>query len=150
MHRDHWSEDLSLDDLDAICAIENQSFGDPWKREFFEGEFQVESFNYLRGAKIEGRLAGYCLFWLFPEDEVQITNIAVHPDFRRIGVATLLINDAICFGRNEQAKRVVLEVRESNQAARSFYQQMGFTQAGRRKRYYEDPVEDALLLELRF
>lgn len=139
--------DLTPDDLDAICMIENLSFGDPWKREFFEAEFEVESFSYLRGVKIDERLAGYCFFWLFPEDEIQITNIAVHPDFRRKGLATLLLHDAMQIGRTKQAQRVILEVRESNLDARAFYQRMGFEQVGRRKRYYESPVEDALLLE---
>ncbi|MDP8245511.1 MAG: ribosomal protein S18-alanine N-acetyltransferase [Candidatus Hinthialibacter antarcticus] len=140
--------DLSSSDLDAVCLIENLSFGDPWKRDFFEAEFQVESFNYFRGAKMDERLAGYCLFWLFPEDDIQITNIAVHPDFRRRGVATFLLQDAIKSGREKQAQRVILEVRESNLSARSFYEGLGFEQIGRRKRYYEDPIEDALLLGL--
>ncbi len=140
--------DLSPDDLDAICAIENQSFGDPWKREFFEAEFQVDKFNYLRGAKVDTTLVGYCMFWMFPHDEIQITNIAIHPDHRRQRIATQLINDAIQIGRQQQAQRAVLEVRESNESARAFYHGLGFSQTGRRQRYYEDPVEDALLLEL--
>ncbi|MBI1391070.1 MAG: ribosomal-protein-alanine N-acetyltransferase [bacterium] len=140
--------DCTAADLDAICEIEKLSFGDPWPRKVFQEELKPRGFNFARLAKSkeEGRLAGFCLFFVFPQHEAQITNIAVHPDFRRRGVAKQLLFDALNFCREREAESVFLEVRPSNESARAFYKAMGFIQVGRRKNYYDDPREDALLL----
>lgn len=79
-------------------------------------------------------------------DELEILNMAVRPEFRRQGVASRLLADALEFGRTAGATRAFLEVRESNCGARGFYERHGFAVCGRRTRYYSEPVEDALVL----
>jgi ribosomal-protein-alanine N-acetyltransferase len=82
-------------------------------------------------------------------DEMEIMNLAVDPDSRLQGIARRLLADAIDEVRRADVKRVYLEVRESNSAARAFYSSAGFVEQGRRKNYYSHPAEDALLLALR-
>jgi ribosomal-protein-alanine N-acetyltransferase len=82
-------------------------------------------------------------------DEMEILNLAVDPDSRRQGIARRLLTHAIEKVQREDVERVYLEVRESNSAARAFYSSAGFAEQGRRKNYYSQPPEDALLLVLR-
>jgi ribosomal-protein-alanine N-acetyltransferase len=80
--------------------------------------------------------------------EAEILNLAVLPRHRRSGVGRSLLECAISHMRAAGAESVFLEVREANAAARAFYARMGFVDAGRRRAYYRDPVEDALVLLL--
>jgi [ribosomal protein S18]-alanine N-acetyltransferase len=79
-------------------------------------------------------------------DEGEILNIAVHPDFRRLGVASALLRAALTQFQHSAIARVFLELRESNLPARSLYEQHGFVLSGRRKAYYRQPIEDALCM----
>jgi ribosomal-protein-alanine N-acetyltransferase len=79
-------------------------------------------------------------------DEMEILNLAVDPGARRQGVGSALLDAALEHGRSAVATRVFLEVRESNEAARRFYERHGFQVIGRRARYYRHPEEDAVLL----
>ena len=81
--------------------------------------------------------------------EWEIENIVVDSVLRRRGCAKLLLHELLGHASHEGAKRVLLEVRESNEAARALYAQWGFEMIGRRKNYYRDPEEDALLLHFR-
>ncbi len=83
-------------------------------------------------------------------DEMEILNLGVEPAHRRCGVASRLLEAALESGRARGAKRAFLEVRESNAGAIAFYQRRGFVRAGRRPRYYADPLEDALVLSRSF
>jgi len=143
---------LSKDDIDAVCVIENASFSNPWSRRMFLSELKHSGFYFSRVVEDQasGQLVGYNFFWIVPEDEVQIANIAIHPDHRRQGIAQLLINDAINEGKNMKVSSVSLEVRESNHPARTFYEKLGFQQVGQRPNYYKNPKEDALILRLFF
>ncbi len=138
-------------DIDAILAIENLSFSDPWTHDMFAGELQDREYDYSRVAVIEetGEVVGYCFFWIILDDEVQISNIAVHPQYRRQGIAQRLIEEAILLGREKHATSISLEVRESNLPARTFYAKLGFAEVGRRPRYYHMPVEDAFILRMK-
>jgi ribosomal-protein-alanine N-acetyltransferase len=80
-------------------------------------------------------------------DEIEILNLAVLPQFRRQGLGRQLVDAALLEARERGAKSAHLEVRSSNQQAIGFYSVCGFRVSGRRKRYYRDPVEDALLME---
>jgi [ribosomal protein S18]-alanine N-acetyltransferase len=82
-------------------------------------------------------------------DEMEIMNLAVDPDARRKGIAARLLEHGIAEATRADVKRVYLEVRESNSGARAFYLSRGFVEQGRRKNYYANPAEDALLLVLR-
>lgn len=82
--------------------------------------------------------------------EWEIENVVVHPDCRRRGLGSQLLADLILRARSRGASSVYLEVRESNHPARKLYSQLGFSEIGRRKSYYSDPEEDALLFRLDF
>jgi ribosomal-protein-alanine N-acetyltransferase len=80
--------------------------------------------------------------------ELHINNVAVRPAYRRQGVAAQLLSAVLSAGRSQSARLAFLEVREGNAAAQGLYQSCGFQVSGRRKRYYNQPVEDALLMSL--
>jgi ribosomal-protein-alanine N-acetyltransferase len=79
------------------------------------------------------------------EREWELENVVVKPTFRRQGIGTRLLNEFLNLARETSAESVFLEVRESNQAARTLYLKWGFEQNGRRKGYYTNPPEDAIL-----
>jgi len=94
-----------------------------------------------------GLLIGYAGLWAI-EDEGHITNVAVHPDYRRMHLGSILVDMLIAQTRLEGLKRFTLEVRVSNQAAIALYEKFGFVSAGIRKGYYEDNNEDAMIMWL--
>ena len=98
-------------------------------------------------AEVDGRIVGYVLFWLLSE-EVDIHNIAVHPDFRRHGVGRHLLEQVVAQARLQKCIRVTLDVRRSNTSAQSLYRSFGFAMRGLRKGYYSDNGEDALVMAL--
>jgi [ribosomal protein S18]-alanine N-acetyltransferase len=136
-------------DLDEIARIEAESFPVPWKREFFASEL-VEPHRYLRVLASEDgrvpRVGGY-LFAVSLYEEFHINKIATDLRLRREGYGRLLLEDAMARARAIGATAVTLEVRITNAAARAFYLSYGFTEAYRRKSYYQDG-EDALVLVL--
>ncbi len=96
-------------------------------------------------AERDGEVAGV-LIGRIVADEFEIMNLAVDPDDRRKGIATALVDSALDSARSEGCKAAHLEVRASNAAAIGLYRARGFAETGRRKRYYDNPIEDALLL----
>jgi [ribosomal protein S18]-alanine N-acetyltransferase len=84
------------------------------------------------------------------EDEWEIENIAVTGEARRCGLGSRLVGELLDLVRGRGGKSVFLEVRESNRAARSLYEKWAFIEVGRRKMYYQNPAEDALLLKFKF
>lgn len=99
----------------------------------------------LRVAEEEGVLCGLAVFRMMAE-EAEILNLAVLGTRRRRGTGSRLMEDVIAACKAAGVRRIFLEVRESNEAARNFYSRMGFTEAGRRRQYYRQPAEDALVL----
>lgn len=92
-------------------------------------------------------VAGYFCFWIVFE-EVRLMNLAVLAPFRRQGVATKLVCTALQTGMDRGATRAMLEVRVSNHEAQTLYHRLGFRQTARRARYYDNPEEDAVLMEM--
>jgi [ribosomal protein S18]-alanine N-acetyltransferase len=133
-------------DLDEVMAIERTAFRYPWSSRFFLEELQVPCARSFL-AEINGKIAGYVLFWLLPE-EVDIHNIAVHSDFRRHGIGQALLQRVLEQARKRNSSRVTLEVRISNIVAQRLYQSVGFMAKGVRKGYYSDDGEDALIMTL--
>ena len=84
------------------------------------------------------------------EDEWEIENIAVTGTARRRGLGSRLVGELLDLARSRGGKSVFLEVRESNRAARSLYEKWAFIEVGRRKMYYQNPAEDALVLKFKF
>ena len=144
---------LSLDrmraeDLDEVLAIERASFSMPWSRGAFLYEMQQNRVaRCWVGRDDTARIAGYLCLWEVA-DEVHITNIAVRPDVRRRGIARALLAAVLDDARSRRFKIVVLEVRPSNQHAVSLYESFGFRVVGRRRGYYYDTGEDALVMEV--
>ena len=133
-------------DLDDVMAIERTAFTYPWSSRFFLQELEVECARSIL-AEVNGRIVGYVLFWLLP-DEVDIHNIAVHREFRRRGLGRILLHQVIARAQRRLSLRVTLEVRISNIGARKLYESMEFAVTGSRKGYYSDNGEDALAMAL--
>lgn len=137
---------MTAADIENVIAIERASFQFPWSTRFFLDELQVDCARSIL-AEVEGRIVGYVLFWFLPE-EVDIHNIAVHPDFRRKGIGRLLLEQVVDSARRQERLRVTLDVRFSNAPAQNLYRSFGFVIRGLRKGYYSDNGEDALVMAL--
>jgi len=137
---------ITAADIENVIAIERASFQFPWSTRFFLDELQVDCARSIL-AEVDGRIVGYVLFWLVSE-EVDIHNIAVHPDFRRQGIGRLLLEQVVAVARRQERLRVTLDVRFSNASAQSLYRSFGFVARGLRKAYYSDNGEDALVMAL--
>ena len=136
----------SLEQIDAVLAIEEASFTNPWTREMYLAELENPGVSFCFLANdAAGHPIGFCSFWRVL-DELHINNLAVVPERRRTGVASALLTFVLEEGARLGARRATLEVRRSNDAARYLYEQFGFTVAGVRRAYYTRPVEDALVL----
>ena len=136
--------DMQKDDLPAIGDIEQISFPAPWLKDSFLSEiYRKEAISKV--AVFEGRVIGY-LCANYQLHESFILKLAVHPDFRRQGVATILMHEAKRQLKQNGCVFMYLKVRESNLSAKKFYEQFGFKIETVRKKYYDNPDEDALLL----
>lgn len=134
--------------LPDILRIEEACFSAPWTRKMMEAELTGNPFAHFRVAQdAGGRIVGYHCFWIVFE-ELRLMNVAVCESMRRRGVARALVTDALQMGRASGATRAVLEVRASNEAALALYRQLGFMPVSTRRRYYANPDEDAVLMEM--
>jgi len=136
-------------DLSAVRPIEALSFSNPWSDSTFLGEIQNTpvSFPLVVVQKPTEKVIGYIIYWHIRED-VQVNNIAVHPDFRGKGIGEALMRHVIAKVRKDGATFMALEVRPSNAAAVTLYKKLGFEMLGSRKNYYTNPDEDAFLMGL--
>ncbi len=128
--------------------METRSFVDPWAPEALEQELTPDRLRLPLVAETSGRVAGYLMAWKIV-DQLHLLNIATDPDFRRLGVGTALLRTATELAQNMGLVEITLEVRESNQEARAFYFKHGFAARGRRKSYYVDNGEDAIIMTRR-
>ena len=136
-------------DLSRILEIERLAFPAPWTLAYFQRELTLPFSRILVALPADSQvIAGFLCRWLIA-DESHILNIAVHPDFRRLGIGTVLISEAITEARSTGADLVTLEVRRSNLAARQLYRKFEFAERRLRRHYY-GPGEDAIIMELRF
>ena len=132
------------ENIPQIAEIEKASFSKPWSEKSITESFLSQS-NIFFVAEINGKIVGYIGMTL-SIDEGYILNVAVLPQYRKQGVGRKLVESLISFGENNKLVFITLEVRESNIPAISLYTQYGFSQVGKRKNYYSNPSEDALLL----
>jgi [ribosomal protein S18]-alanine N-acetyltransferase len=142
-----WIEPLGgQDDLDGVLHVEAESFTNPWTRDMYAWELQNRSVCHIYVVRTEAcRVAAFCAFWLV-FDEIHINNVAVLPEYRGHGIGTSLMQHVLAEALRLGAKRATLEVRASNAAALRLYERLGFYVAARRRNYYSNPVEDALIL----
>jgi [ribosomal protein S18]-alanine N-acetyltransferase len=133
-------------DLEQVLALEKHCFSCPWSEKQFRLALDQKLFNIF-GLRECGRLLAYLSLY-HTDGEMEILNLAVTPERRRQGLGGRLLGLVVQIGRNMGVDIVLLEVRESNVAARSLYAGFGFRQVGVRRRYYPDNGEDALLLRM--
>lgn len=131
-------------DLIDVVAIERLCFGDRWSVQSFSNELDNPSSRYFVITE-QGRIVGYCGYWLIL-DEAHVTTIAVHPSRQRRYLGEALLLHMIRHAERAGAKWLTLEVRVSNRSAQRLYEKYGFTALGRRKGYYQDDSEDALVM----
>lgn len=131
-------------DLRQVLHIERRSFTIPWSDATFRGLLRRQSTALLVAERV-GEVVGYAVLW-FAADEAELGDMAVLPEARRRGLGRWLLDGALAEAARRGAKRVYLEVRESNTAARSLYERAGFETAGTRADYYSEPKEDAILM----
>jgi len=134
-------------DLVRVVEIERASFSDPWSAAAFRSALDEERINFHVAVR-DGVVVGYAVSWCVV-DEAELANLAVVPTLRGQRVGAALLDRAMADARAAGCVVMHLEVRESNAAARALYQSRGFGMVGRRKRYYREPVEDALILRAR-
>jgi ribosomal-protein-alanine N-acetyltransferase len=136
-------------DLPEVRTIEAVSFSNPWSDNTFRGEIQNTSVSFpmVVVEKPGDRVVGYIIYWHIRED-VQVNNIAVHPEYRGRGIGEALMRHVIGKVRAHGATFITLEVRPSNAAAVTLYKTLGFEILGTRKNYYTNPDEDAYLMGL--
>lgn len=138
---------MILEDIPAVIELEHISFSLPWPERSFRFELTDNPTSRCWVAEVDLRVVGMVVGWLFV-DEIHIATIATHPDFRRQGIGRKLLSYTLIHAMKEGARSSFLEVRESNLAAQDMYRKFGFEEAGRRKRYYRDNGEDAILMNL--
>ncbi len=136
---------MTLDDVSAVYEVELVSFTVPWSKEALEREITSNSFALYHVAEIEGKVIGYCGMWIV-YDQVQVTNIAILPEYRGNHYGEKLLGFVINEARLHGGKVLSLEVRVSNTPARSLYEKFGLQPGGIRKQYYTDDLEDALVM----
>ena len=136
--------EMKPEDADAVEAVEKASFPVPWSRKSFWEEAANERTYYLL-ALDDGKVIGYAGTWIL-DDEAQITNVAVTPEYRGKKVGAGLMTELIIEAKKRGATRMTLEVRPSNTAALALYDKFGFKDCGRRPHYYLDNGEDAVIM----
>jgi [ribosomal protein S18]-alanine N-acetyltransferase len=138
---------MTLDDLEQVVAIDQVSFSLPWPPRSFKFELTDNPASRCWVVESDGRIISILVGWLIV-DELHIATIATHPVFRGLGIGRRLLLHSLKSARGEGAARSFLEVRESNELAQKMYSGFGYEVTGRRKEYYKDNAEDAILMTL--
>ena len=134
-------------DIKDIASLEKQCFSAPWSENAVMESMEHNTVFFK--ALYQNKFAGY-IGVTAVADEGYISNIAVKKEFRENGIGSMLIDRAATFSRERRLSFLSLEVRVSNSAAISVYENLGFTKAGNRKDFYESPKEDGLIMTRRF
>lgn len=141
---------MTLDDVEAVCRIDQASFPTPWPERSYRFELTRNPAAQLFVAERIGeseQVVGYVGLW-FIVDEAHISTLAVDPNCRGQGLGTRLLAKALAFAAERGARKTTLEVRVSNHAAIRIYRKFGFDVVGRRKAYYRSNHEDAHIMAL--
>jgi ribosomal-protein-alanine N-acetyltransferase len=138
-------EEMRLDDIAEVQAIERASFATPWPPQAYRSELETNRLASYLVARIAGGIVGYAGIWLMV-DEAHITTFAVHPGWRRRRIGERLLLTVLDVAIDRGAREATLEVRLSNLPARRLYEKYGFRPVGLRPRYYTDDNEDALIM----
>lgn len=134
------------DDLDVIEELEKVSLKAPWNKKVLSSELHENPCSVILVAEVEGKIAGY-LDFMITFDSATISRIAVFPEFRRLGIATRLLDEmnSICKNQDEPVAWITLEVRPTNVNAVNLYLSSGYEKVTIKKAYYDDG-EDAIYM----
>lgn len=139
---------MMLEDLAAVIQIDRMSFSLPWPEQTYRYEITVNRAARCLVAETEDKqIAAMIVSWTVV-DELHIATFATHHDYRRLGIGSQLLAEALNDGRRMGMRRAFLEVRAGNAAAQSLYRKFGFVVTGTRPKYYRDNDEDAILMTL--
>jgi ribosomal-protein-alanine N-acetyltransferase len=138
---------MSLEDIAGVLEIEIASFPTPWSESAFRYELQENPYASLFVAKTREQAAviAFACVWVI-DQEMKINNIAVHPEYRSRGVGSRFLRFLLEYAASQGCREVTLEVRPSNLVALHLYRRSGFAPVGRRKQYYSDTHEDAIVM----
>jgi ribosomal-protein-alanine N-acetyltransferase len=139
---------MQVADVARVAAIEAASFSSAWKPHTFISLLDTSGPELWVLEHPEDGVIGYFVLWCVM-DQAELANIAVADGHRGHGLGAVLFERMLDVGRKRGVTSVYLEVRASNEAAIGLYERFGFTQIGVRKRYYDQPREDALVMLLR-
>jgi ribosomal-protein-alanine N-acetyltransferase len=131
-------------DLEQVVAIEVESYSVPWSEITFRGLLRRRDADMIVACS-DGAVVGYAAFWCVI-DQGELGNVAVTRAWRGKGLGARLVAEVLRRAAERGVREVFLEVRPTNTVARRLYEQLGFAPVGRRRNYYQDPVEDALVL----
>ena len=137
-------ENMKSSHVAQIAQLEKICFSDPWSEKSIASELDNKLAFWLvaaEGDTVAGYIGSQTVI-----DETDMMNVAVHPDFRRQGIAEALVNGLVENLKKMGSRCLTLEVRASNAPAIALYEKLGFAEIGRRKNYYRNPREDALIL----
>lgn len=139
--------EMTESDLDEVLEIERASFPSPWSNSMFLNELSNPTSRIIIAKGESDKILGFICFWDVA-GEIHILNLATHPGHRRQGIGKRLLTHVIESSMKNGAGVFLLEVRSRNTTAISFYKSFGFKESGRRKGYYADTGDDAILMEL--
>jgi ribosomal-protein-alanine N-acetyltransferase len=138
--------EMRENDLVRVLEVEEMSYSIPWSEATFRGLLKRRDAELIV-AVLEEKVIGHAIYW-HVLDQGELGNVAVAPDVRGLGAGAKLVSEIITRAAGRGVRELFLEVRPSNMNARHLYAKFGFVQVGRRKNYYQQPVEDALVLRL--
>jgi ribosomal-protein-alanine N-acetyltransferase len=138
---------MTVADVPAVVDLDQKSFSLPWPERSFRFELTDNPASRCWVAELEGRIVAMIVVWLIV-DEAHVATVATHPEYRRQGIGGRLLAHALRRLIDDGASSSFLEVRESNLAAQEMYRKFGYEVTGRRRRYYRDNDEDAILMNL--
>ncbi|MDO4813513.1 MAG: ribosomal protein S18-alanine N-acetyltransferase [Gemella sp.] len=135
---------VGVEHVDVLSVIDRENFADPWSKEMFKQELEQANSEYY--AIFNGEeIIGFCGGW-YVVDEYQINKIVIDKKYQNKKLGSLFLLYIMQFYSERGAKRVTIEVRESNAAAIKVYERAGFKVVGKREKYYQNNGEDALVM----
>jgi ribosomal-protein-alanine N-acetyltransferase len=138
---------MTVEDVPAVVELDQRSFSLPWPERSFRFELTDNPASRCWVAELDGRIVAMIVVWLIV-DEAHVATVATHPEYRRQGIGSRLLAYALRQLIPDGARSSFLEVRVSNLAAQEMYRKFGYEVTGRRRRYYRDNDEDAILMNL--
>ena len=136
------------EDIKPAAELEARIFPDPWSERAIRETWEQKQ-TFILTAFEDSKLIGYLILYYVLE-EGEIARIAVAPEYRCMGVGSRMLLEMEILCENDGISKLLLDVRESNEKARAFYEEHGFLIDGIRRNFYDDPVEDAILMSCAF